>query len=313
MALLQQSDYYLSDMEEYVGQYLPEIYQLPLIIVVIIVLTIITASIVSRLFKVLITKYRDQNDESGLTSMLFLRRSIVVLVYIAGFSFAIYMIPKFRVIAGSLLAGAGLLAVAVGFASQQALSNIIGGIFIVIFKPYKITDRIQIRTDLIGVVEDINLRHTVIRNFENKRIIIPNAVISNEILINSNYEDDKICKWIDIGISYDSDIDLAKEIMADHVKDHPHSIDIRTSKDLEEGIPRVMVRVLALNDFSVNLRAWAWAEDPIKAFEMSCDLIESIKKEFDKQGIEIPFPYRTIVQKSDLIEEKKNKTGSASS
>ncbi|MFN1833729.1 mechanosensitive ion channel family protein [Balneola sp. MJW-20] len=300
-------------MNDLISQYIPEIYQLPLIIGVIIALTIITASVVSRLFKVLVVKYREQNDESGLTSMLFLRRSIVVLIYIAGFSFAIYMIPQFRVIAGSLLAGAGLLAVAVGFASQQALSNIIGGLFIVIFKPYKITDRIQVRTDLVGVVEDINLRHTVIRNFENKRIIIPNSVISNEVLINSNYEDDKICKWIDLSISYDSDIDLAKEIMAQEVLSHKYSIDVRSEDDIEAGVPRVPVRVVMLSDFSVNLRAWAWADDPPKAFELGCDLLESIKKEFDAQGIEIPFPYRTIVQKSDLTRDKKDREERASS
>lgn len=299
-------------MTDLIESYLPQEYHLPLLIILILISTVIVASVVSRLFRLGIRRNREAQDESGLTSLVFLRRSVTVLIYLSGISFAIYMIPPLRVVAGSLLAGAGLLAVAVGFASQQALSNIIGGIFIVIFKPYKIGDRIDVRTDLAGVVEDINLRHTVIRNFENKRIIIPNSVISNEVVVNSNYEDDRICRWIDVGISYDSDIDLAKEIMAREVEQHELSLDVRLPEEIEEGQPRVPVRVLSLGEYSVNLRAWAWAANPADGFMMQCDLMESIKKAFDQNGIEIPFPYRTLVQKKDLESEKAQSRGSDS-
>jgi small-conductance mechanosensitive channel len=245
----------------------------------------------------MIKKNREAENSGDVTNLVFLKRSIIVLIYLTGISFAIYMIPQLRVIATSLLAGAGLFAIAIGFASQAALSNVIGGLFIVMFKPYKIGDRIQIRTDLSGVVEDINLRHTVIRNFENKRIIIPNSVISNEVVVNSNYEDNKICKWIDMGISYDSDIDLAKEIMKDEILKHPLFVDNRTEEQIEAGEDIVPVRVIMMGESSVNLRAWSWANNPPDAFVMGCDLLESIKKRFDKEGIEIPFPHRTLVYK----------------
>lgn len=285
-------------MEEEIISLIPEVWRLPATIGAILLATVIAASVTSRLFRRTIKKVEEGEAGShDLTNLRFLKRGVSVLIYLAGISFAIYMIEPLRVIATSLLAGAGLLAVAVGFASQQALSNVIGGIFIVIFKPYKINDRLSIRTDLNGVVEDINLRHTVIRNFENKRIIIPNSVISNEILINSNYSDDQIIKWIDMGISYDSDIDLAKKIMAEEVEAHPNFVDARNAEQIENGDPVVPVRVLSMGDSSVNLRAWATAADPPSAFVMGCDLLESIKKRFDKEGIEIPFPYRTIVYK----------------
>lgn len=287
---------------------IPLVWHLPIIIVLILLATIITALISRKIFNSAIRK-TGEADGSDLTNLKFLNRGVSVLIYLTGISFAIYMIPQLRVIATSLLAGAGLFAIAIGFASQQALANIIGGVFIVMFKPYKINDRLSIRADLNGIVEDINLRHTVIRNFENKRIIIPNSVISNEILINSNYGDSKIIKWIDIGISYDSDIDLAKQIMREEVLAHPNSIDGRTEVQIEQGDEVVPVRVLTLGDFSVTLRAWATAIDPPSAFIMGCDLLESIKKRFDAEGIEIPFPYRTIVQKEQKIEiSQKNST-----
>ena len=234
------------------------------------------AFLVNRFFKRLIRRstHHLNNDP---TNYLFLRHAITGLVYVVGFSLAIYMMPNLRVIANSLLAGAGILAVAVGFASQHALSNIISGVFIVVFKPFRVNDRIQMR-ELSGVVEDITLRHTVIRNFENRRILVPNSVISGDVLINSDFGDEKICKWIDIGISYDSDIDKAKTIMREEVLAHPLNIDPRTPKQIEEGVELVQVRVILLGDSSVNLRAWAWAKDNPDAFVLGCDLIESFKK-----------------------------------
>ncbi|WP_460189183.1 mechanosensitive ion channel family protein [Urechidicola sp. KH5] len=239
------------------------------------------------------------------TKHQFLRHSVNAIIYLIGISLAIYTIPSLRNIASSLLAGAGIAGIAIGFAAKDALGNIIGGVFIIVFKPFKIGSRIQIQA-LNGTVEDITLRHTVIRNFQNKRIIIPNAIVSNEIIINSNLVDDKICKWIEVGISYDSDIDFAKELMASEILKHPLLIDNRTELEISNGTPQVHVRVILLGDFSVTLRAWAWANNASDAFIMECDILESLKKRFDKEGIEIPFPYRTIVHKNQTIETKIN-------
>jgi len=255
--------------------------------------TILLAIIVKRAFSEFIKRSSGELDNDP-TNYKFLQHALVAVIYLSGFSFAFWNIPLLQHIAQTALAGAGILAIAVGFASQQALGNVISGIFIVMFKPYRINDRILVRTDLRGIVEDINLRHTVIRNFENQRIIIPNSVISNEVLVNSNFEDDKICKFVDIGISYSSDIDLARKIITEEAEAHPHCIDNRTPEDIKNGIPKVTVRVVMFAESSVNLRAWVWAADPQSAFVMGCDLNESIKKRFDADGIVIPFPQRTI-------------------
>lgn len=125
-------------MSDLLSNYIDQAWHLPLLIGSIIILTIITASITTRIINLMIKRTEEAEDNEDVTNLVFFKRSVIVLIYITGFSFAIYMIPQLRVIAASLLAGAGLLAVAVGFASQAALSNVIGGLFIVIFKPYKI-------------------------------------------------------------------------------------------------------------------------------------------------------------------------------
>ena len=272
-----------------------EEYRILIRISVVIVVTIIVATLVGKILKKALAKSAESAD-TNLTTLKFLGHSVSVIIYMVGFSLAISMIEFLKPLATSIVAGAGILAIAVGFAAQQTLGNIISGLFIVISKPFQINDRISLDDGLglRGIVEDITLRHTVIRNFENQRIIIPNSIISNQVLINSDFSDRRICRFINIGISYESDIDLARKIMIDEITNHPLNIDIRTEDDIKEKKPRLFVRVVSLGESSVNLRAWAWANDPPDAFVMQCAVIESIKKRFDKSGIIIPFPQRTI-------------------
>ena len=179
----------------------------------------------------------------------------------------------------------------VGFASQKAFANIIGGIFILIFKPFKINDVIEISNTKKGMVEEITLKHTVIRDFENRRVIIPNALLNDEVIVNSNITDEKIRKHIEFGIAYDADIELATEIISSNIASHPLCIDNRTEEEKENEIPKVVVRLVSLAESSVILKAFAWSNNFDDAFVLSCDVLKSVKIEFDKQGIEIPFPY----------------------
>ncbi len=271
--------------------YLPYFYAL-----IIVAGTILLAFLFRRIFDRIILKSTRilRNDP---TKYQFLRHTISALIYLIGFGIAIFQVESLKALAGSMLAGAGIVAVAVGFASQQALSNIVSGIFIILFKPYRINDRVVIKDTLQGTVEDITLRHTVIRDFFNRRIVIPNSVINNEVIINADLEDERICRYINMGISYDSDIAKARAIMREEVLNHPLRIDQRTSEQIENGAEEVPVRVVSLGDSSVNLRAWAWAANQADAFVMECDLLESIKNRFDAEGVEIPFPHRTVVMK----------------
>lgn len=259
---------------------------------------LVATFLIAWLFNRLFTRFIQKSSlimKNDPTNYQFLRHFIRAIIYIVGFSIAIYMMPPLRAIAGSILAGAGILAVAVGFASQNALSNLISGLFIILFKPFRVNDRLRIRDTLAGIVEDITLRHTVIRDFENRRIIIPNSVMNQEIIINADFQDDNICRWVELGISYSSDIDKAKAIIKEEAIKHPLHIDVRTPKDIADGKEDVVVRVLSLGEYSVNLRAYVWADNQANAFIMGCDLLESIKKRFDAEGIEIPFPYRNII------------------
>lgn len=203
-------------------------------------------------------------------------------------------IPEFKIVGHSLLAGAGVISLVAGLASQQALSNIMSGILIVVFKPFRLNDKITLRGTFTGVVEDINLRQVVIRDAENNRIIIPNSVISSDLIVNAHMSDNRSCKMIDFGIGYASNMEKALEVMKEEVLKHSLHIDNRTKTEIKNNIPPVIARVVSMGDSAVNLRVWAWAKNPSDAFVMNCDLLQSIKNRFDNEGIEIPFPQRDV-------------------
>lgn len=262
---------------------------------------VIVAIIASRIIRRLLKRFFDQSSEHlnvDPTRFRFFRNMVDFIIFTIAGMLVVYSVPALRTLGLTLFAGAGIIAAIVGFASQQAFSNIISGIFIVIFRPFRVNDIIKVGSLDSGIVEDITLRHTVIRIFENRRLVIPNAVISEQTVLNSSLIDERVCMYVEIGISYESDMDKAIAIMENECSKHPLSLDHRTTEEEAAGVPKTDVKVLSLSETAVILRAGVWADDAIKGFDMKCDLLKSIKKRFDSEGIEFPFHHRTTVFKN---------------
>ncbi len=228
------------------------------------------------------------------TRYRFFRNATRFLVGVIALAGVIYTVPSFKHLAVTLFAGAGILVAILGLATQRAFSNIISGIFIVSFKPFRVGDLIKVGSVEAGTVEDITLRHTVIVTFENRRIIIPNAVISDEVIVNSSINDEATCEFVELGISYESDLDKAMAVMQAECEAHADSLDKRTPEDIKRGAPKVLVRLIRIEDSALLLRAYVWAKDPVTSRQMHYDLNRSIKLRFDREGIVIPYPQRTV-------------------
>ena len=241
------------------------------------------------------------------TRYKFTKNALSMVIWLVAFGAMASYIPELKALAVTLFAGAGILVAVAGFAAQQAFSNIVSGVFIVMFKPFRVGDLIKVGSREYGVVEDITLRHTVILSFENKRIIIPNSVISEETIINDTIGEDNVVKFVEVGISYDSDLKKAIKILQEVAIEHPDCIDIRTQAEKKNGEPQVPVRVYEFGDFSINLRAFVWCADPVQVWKMNSDINIRIKERFDEEGIEIPFPYRTLVFKDSNNNPLKDK------
>ncbi len=229
----------------------------------------------------------------------FLAHFLNMFIYFLGMVIAVYSVPLLRGLATPIFAGSGVIAIIIGFASQHAFSNIVGGIFIALFRPFRIGDRLKlVEKNFIGIVEDISLRHTIIRTFDNKRIIIPNSVISTEVLENENIIDQKMIRYFEVHVSYDSNLDQAIKIIEAEAMAHPDFLDNRTDEQKEANEKSLRVRVLELGRDSILLRAYIWTRDPSAAFNLGCDMNKSVKERFEREGISIPFPHRMIIHRN---------------
>jgi len=292
-------------IEDFFGSLLDP--ETPLGVIVRIAVVLVATAVVARLLRTAMDRgLRQRSIQLGLdeTRYLVLRRIAVVGVYLVGAFVAATTIPGMEGLWVAVFASAGVVGIVVGFAAQKAVGNVITGVFLALFQPFRVGDTVTIK-DTWGVVEDITFWHTTIRTFQdNARLVIPNSIIADEPITNHNLTDERRNVWIDIGIAYDADIDRARSIMLEEAKSHPYCMH-------GEGL-EPQVKVIELGDFAVKLRLYSWAENPGKGYDMSCELRESIKKRFDAEGVEIPFPYRTIVFKRDLDGEHtqaRNRTG----
>lgn len=261
-------------------------------------IVLIISFIISRFLRFLIGRFikgAAKKLKVDPTRYNFFKNAVDFIILLTASIIIFRSIPAFRAVGTTLLTGAGVLAAIVGFASQSAFSNIISGFFLVIFKPFSVGDRVRIGQLYSGDVEDITLRHTIIKDFENRRVVIPNSVISNETIINSTLTDEKVCMFIEIPVALKSDLSKAMKIMQEEATKHPLCIDNRTTDELTRGELPVVVKALNFGDFGILLRAYAWANNPNNGFDLKCDLNKSIKERFEKEGIGFGYPARILI------------------
>lgn len=277
-------------------------------IIIILIITFAVSNLINRLMKRAFMKIMRQKQEHperhmDTTKFIFMRRVIQVIIYLLGFAAIVYSIPEFRAVSYSILAGAGVAAVILGFAAQKAFANIMSGFFLAVSEPIRVGDRVTINNNH-GIIEDITLRHTVIRTWDNDRVIIPNAIMNEVEIKNHSIMDEKIIQTLDMGISYDSDVTLARKIIVEEVRKHPNFVTQFDPTGYVKPESEVTVRVMEYGDFAVKLRAYFWVRDKLTGFTTEKQLLELIKERFDKEGVEIPYPYRTIVYKRDMKKTK---------
>jgi small conductance mechanosensitive channel len=173
---------------------------------------------------------------------------------------------------------------AIGFAMQDVLSNFVAGIFIFTDKPFRIGDWIE-WDDHSGVVEDISLRVSRVRTFDNELLTVPNSRLTSSVIKNPVANEQLRLKFV-FGIGYDDDIDRATEIITEEAEAHP---DV-----LEDPAPSV--RLIELGDSSVGLQSRVWISDPSRAdfVQTRAEYVQTVKERFDEENINIPYPNRTV-------------------
>ena len=225
------------------------------------------------------------------TSYAYLRRIVVALVAMISVTVLVFSVfPEAGAAVASILVAAGFASIVVGMAAQSTLSNLIAGMVIATSQPFRVNDAVLLRGEF-GFVEDVTLTYTVVRTWDNRRLIIPNSVMQGEVFVNYSIRDPKKLVPVYVKISYESDIDRAVEIMKELARKHPDFLPL-------PGLP--VVHVMELTESGISLRLLSAAKDQPNAFEMSKSLLYQIRKEFERNGIEIPYQQVSLVIDPEL-------------
>ena len=214
-------------------------------------------------------------------------------VIIIALALSVYtgLVPGLHNLMGTLVAGAGITALILGFAAKSSLANLISGLSLAVYRPVRIGDKVQMDGEY-GTIEDITLRHTILRTWQNRRLIIPNEKLDRLTIVNNTIVDPRILCTVKFGVSYDTDLDLARRLLLEEAANCPQR--------MPNAEAEPWVRVISHGDFSIGLRLYLWTANSDEAWGARFHLLEQVKKRFDREGVEIPFPYRTLVYKNDL-------------
>lgn len=238
----------------------------------ILVIGVLIARIVSINVRRALSERLPVNERELLTKLVYY--GIVILALLAA-------LPQLSVDLSGLLVAGGIAGIVIGFASQSVISNLISGLFLMFERPIRIGDNINV-SDVTGSVEDIRVLSTVIKTFDGIYIRIPNEKVFTSNITNYVHNVARRFEYL-ISIRYQDDADLAIRIAKEVIEIHPFA--------LRNPSPSVFVD--NLGDNGVNLTVYIWA--PARNWwEVRTDLLWKIKKALEENGIEIPFPQRTV-------------------
>ncbi len=239
------------------------------------------AAAVNRILEHLIKKRHGKNQKIWLKGA-----RLAVLFFLLYGIFNQFAV--FSDIITALAASTGILTLALGLAAQDAVGNFVNGLMIITFKPFTIGDLIRLSDyNLTGYVVDISIRHTVIKTYENTQIIVPNSIMNTAILENISEVEELKANFLDVEISYESDLEKAMAIMTDIIVHHKDFIDGHTD-------PKVVIRLMDFRESGMALRATVYSRSQAEGIALLSDLRIQIKEAFDANGIEIPYPRRVV-------------------
>lgn len=183
----------------------------------------------------------------------------------------------------ALLASAG---VAIGMALSGNLSNLAGGLIILVFKPFKVGDYIE-GQNANGTVREIQIFHTILTTVDNKVIYVPNGALSSNAITNYNKQETRRAEWV-FGVEYGEDFEKVKAVLQRIIDADP--------RILKDPAPMIALGALSASSVDIKVRAWAKTAD---YWDVYFDMNKIVYDTFNKEGIGFPFPQLTVHQAKD--------------
>ncbi|MBU0630715.1 MAG: mechanosensitive ion channel family protein [Candidatus Margulisbacteria bacterium] len=187
-----------------------------------------------------------------------------------------------------VLASLGIAGLAVGLALQDTLGSFFAGLYILIDQPVRVGDYVEIENGLKGYVEKIGWRETMIRTLPNNMIVVPNTKLSQSIITNYYLPHKEIACLVEVGVSYDSDLEKVERVTCE--------VGREVLKRVDGGIKNFepFIRYHTFADFSVNFTVILRVAEFVDNYLVKHEFIKALHKRYKEEGIEIPFPIRTV-------------------
>ncbi len=192
----------------------------------------------------------------------------------------------------SFIAVQGAIGLAIGLALQGSFSNFAGGVMILLFKPLKIGEYIQ-ANGIFGYVTEIQLFQTTLKTYDNKIIILPNGLLSNNMIINFSRSKTRLVEWV-FCIGYEDDIEQARKLIIDEI--------FADDRVINKTNPFISVTALTESTVNITVRAEVKQND---YWDVLYQYLEKVKVRFDLEGIHFPFPQQDIHILDDSHESQK--------
>ncbi|MDU0460526.1 MAG: mechanosensitive ion channel family protein [Geobacteraceae bacterium] len=230
----------------------------------------------------------EEKTESKIVLQVFplIRKVFTVFLVCAAL---IVVLKHFGYDALSLLTALGIGSLAIGLAAKDTLANMISGFTLMLDRPFRIGDRIQIASGKTGDVVDIGLRSTRIKTIDNTLLIIPNSELCNSTVLNMAFPDLRSQGRVSIGVAYGSDIEKVKEILMEAALDN--------SEVLKDPAPEAYF--LSFGDSALNMLLIFWVEDYTKIVKVTDKINMRIVATFTRNDIQIPYPTRKVLLERD--------------
>ncbi len=229
---------------------------------------------------------RDAQHRLDPTMVGFMQGLAAVFIWLLALTLYAHLIPALRNMGTALLASVSVLSIVLGIAAQNTLGNLVAGMALLLYRPFRVGDRLLVAAPSgteTGTVESLSLGYTVLKTYDNRRIVLPNSGIANQVIINLSSVDATSMAIVPVSIGYSADIDRARAALLELAAMH------------RDALEPFSCPVVALSASSVDLSLRVWCADHGTAARVRTELLEQAKKRFDIEGIEIPYAYSNVI------------------
>lgn len=256
---------------------------------VIFAVTIFSFSLALAKFTSGIVKANFQSVESQFPSVTLFPNFLRMFILILG---GLVVFQTLGISITPVLTALGVGGLAVALALQDTLSNMFAGIHITLSRQVRPGDFVKLDSGEEGTVIDINWRNTTIRKIRNNMVVIPNSKLASSVITNYNLPIKELTVLVPVGVAYDSDLEKVEKIT------------LETARDILKTVPGAiadfepLVRFHTFNDFSIDMNVVLRGKEYTDQYLIKHEFVKLLHKRFDKEGIEIPFPIRTVYMKN---------------